>query len=246
MGKERREKENLLIFCHMNRKSFIKTSLKALSATTLAPLLIGSEKLGHHVPEGEACILTPRETAGPFPTKNPAAFQFMDIRGDREGVSMELVLTIQDRRNNCQPLEGAIVDIWHCDKDGHYSEYGGMRMQREDFTEAHFLRGRQITDADGNIGFQTIFPGWYPGRPPHIHVEIFNTVGRSVLITQVAFPKPTCDHVYTHSELYTQGLQDTTNERDGIFRDSIEHEMATLTGNLEEGYRFSHTIVVES
>ena len=35
-----------------------------------------------------------------------------------------------------------------------------------------FLRGIQTTNANGEVVFTTIYPGWYQGRATHIHVEV--------------------------------------------------------------------------
>lgn len=227
----------------MNRKKFLQTSLKALGAFTIVPFLAFWKK--EKSISGD-CVVTPSETAGPFPTKKPGSLQMMDIRADRAGAPMEITLTIQNRNDNCAPLPEAIVDIWHCDKDGYYSEYGSHRLQQEDFTAAHFLRGRQLADKAGRVGFTSIFPGWYRGRAPHIHVHIYAPNGRSLLVTQIAFPTDICDTVYTSATgLYTRGKQDTPNLRDNIFRDSLERELARVTGSLAEGYRLEHVIVVE-
>ena len=81
----------------------------------------------------------------------------MDIASDRTGVGLEVQITIQNKNNNCEPLAGAMVDIWHCDKDGYYSEYGGTGLQPTDMTAYHFLRGRQSTDGYGLAAFASIF-----------------------------------------------------------------------------------------
>ena len=38
--------------------------------------------------------------------------------------------------------------------------------------ELVFLRGVQITDAQGTAEFKTIYPGHYPGRVNHIHMKV--------------------------------------------------------------------------
>ena len=229
----------------MNRKKFLRTGAKALSMLSVGPFFMGVNKQRQDL--SEDCETTPRETAGPFPTKNPATLEIVDIRSDRAGVPLEVLITVRNHNKDCAPLAGAIVDIWHCDKDGYYSEYGGMRMQRQDFTEAHFLRGRQISDEAGQVAFTSIFPGWYRGRAPHIHVEIFDAEEQSLLVTQIAFPGEVYETVYGEAaELYHRGMPDTPNSRDGIFADSLAAELAELEGNVASGYRLQHTIIVKA
>lgn len=195
--------------------------------------------------ETGSCTTSPSETAGPFPTKTPSSLVASDIRSDRTGVPLTVKLTINSRSNNCAALAGAIVDIWHCDKDGNYSEYGGTGMQSTNYTSVHFLRGRQTTDASGIVTYTTIFPGWYAGRAPHIHVHIYNASGVSLLVTQIAFPTNVCDTVYTTAtNFYTRGKQDTANASDNVFADSLASELATVNGNITDGYTLTHLITV--
>jgi protocatechuate 3,4-dioxygenase beta subunit len=191
------------------------------------------------------CTSTSSETAGPFPTKDPSSLSLVNIKSDRTGVAFSIKITIQNKNNSCAALAGAIVDIWHCDKDGYYSEYGGTGMQSANFTSVHFLRGRQVTDSNGVAGFTSIFPGWYGGRAPHIHVHIYDASGKSLLVTQIAFPTTVCDTVYTTAtNFYTKGKQDTSNASDNVFSDSLANELASVTGNITDGYVLTHTIVV--
>src|SRR6267143_1150140 len=121
----------------MERKQF----LKSLGMTTLLlPLFYSCKKKDDPAPGTASCASTDSETAGPFPTKSPSGLVMADIRSDRTGVTFSITITIQNKNNNCAALAGAIVDIWHCDKDGYYSEYGGTSMQPVDLTAAHFLR----------------------------------------------------------------------------------------------------------
>jgi protocatechuate 3,4-dioxygenase beta subunit len=193
------------------------------------------------------CTTSPSETAGPFPTKDPSSLAIADIRSDRKGVDLSVIITIQNKNNNCNALQNAIVDIWHCDKDGYYSEYGGTGMQSANFTSVHFLRGRQTANADGNVAFKTIFPGWYSGRAPHIHVHVYDSNGNSLLVTQIAFPTDVCNTVYTTAtQYYTRGKQDTSNSQDSVFSDSLSQELASVSGNITDGYQLSYTIVVNA
>jgi protocatechuate 3,4-dioxygenase beta subunit len=170
-----------------------------------------------------------------------------DIRSDRTGVDLTVNITLQNKNNNCEPLSNALVDIWHCDKDGNYSEYGGTGMQSTNYQSVHFLRGRQTTDSTGLVSYKSIFPGWYSGRAPHIHVHVYDSTGKSLLVTQIAFPTDICNAVYTTAtQFYTRGTQDTSNASDNVFADSLANELATLTGSISNGYVLTHAIVVSA
>lgn len=199
-----------------------------------------------------SCSVSPTETAGPFPTITPSSLVRTDIRGDRTGVAMTMKITIKNVNSSCAALAGAIVDVWHCDKDGYYSEYGGTGMQSVNYTSVHFLRGRQTTDANGLVTFTSIFPGWYTGRATHIHVHIYSTSGTSLLITQIAFPEGSGTAVATvngsdgASYGYTKGMSGYTyNASDNIFSDDkTGSEIASVAGSLTNGYTLEHTINV--
>ena len=241
----------------MVRKDFLKKGvLAALGFTAIAPLAssckkedtdllsTGNESSGSSSSSG-SCTTSPTETTGPFPTKTPSSLVTNDIRSDRTGVPLAIKITINNKNSNCAALAGAIVDIWHCDKDGYYSEYGGTGMQQANFTSVHFLRGRQTTDANGLVQFTSVFPGWYSGRAPHIHVHVYDASGRSLLVTQIAFPTDVCDTVYTTATNdYTRGKQDTSNARDNVFADSLASELATVSGSVANGYTLTHLITV--
>jgi protocatechuate 3,4-dioxygenase beta subunit len=128
------------------------------------------------------------------------------------------------------------VDVWHCDAGGNYSEYGTLTAQS-------FLRGRQTTDANGQVSFISIFPGWYPGRAPHIHVEVLDSNDNSIRVSQIAFPKNICDTVYATADY--NGTADTSNSGDGVFSNSLDGNMAdSVTGNVTDGYTLLKTIIV--
>ncbi|MGE0423973.1 MAG: intradiol ring-cleavage dioxygenase [Reyranellaceae bacterium] len=114
---------------------------------------------------------TERQTEGPFfrggsPQRVNLAGQ---IRGERVNLD-GLVMT-----RTCQPVRGAIVDIWHADAAGDYDHRG------------YELRGHQITDERGAWRFETIAPARYPGRTRHYHVKVTPPGGRT-LTTQLYFP----------------------------------------------------------
>ena len=238
-----------------SRKKFLKHFL--IGATSV-PLIIEACKKedlnsGSETGSGSgSCGVSPTETAGPFPTKTPSSLVRSDIRADRTGVAIAINITINNTNNSCAALAGAIVDIWHCDKDGYYSEYGGSGMQSVNYTAVHFLRGRQTTDANGLVSFTSIFPGWYSGRATHIHVHIYNASGTSLLVTQIAFPEASTSAVATVNGSggtaygYTKGMTGYTyNAADNVFSDDTAGvEIASVTGSLSAGYTLAHTIKV--
>jgi protocatechuate 3,4-dioxygenase beta subunit len=184
------------------------------------------------------CSATPSETSGPYPydlSKNSAIFR-TDITEGKTGIPLTLTLTIVNSNDNCSVISGARVDIWHCDKDGYYSEYSEPGyLGTQDNTGKTFLRGIQLTDTNGQAKFTTIYPGWYTGRVTHIHVEIFvNSVLR--LTTQVAFPDSLNTTVYNTSLYSAHGQNSTTNSNDQVFSDSYNSELVTITGDTTNGY----------
>lgn len=233
----------------MERKKFLSQSLTALGIAFVAPISKSCRKTDVTADTDKtgsgSCAATPTETEGPFPTKSPSSLMQSDIVGDRTGVALTVKIYITDRNNGCAALANAIVDIWQCDAAGNYSEYGGTGMQSTNYASVHWLRGRQTTDSNGLVTFNSIFPGWYSGRAPHIHVHIYSTSGISLLVTQIAFPTDICNTVYTSASPYkSRGTQDTQNANDNVFSDSLSSELATVTGSVSAGYTLTHTINV--
>ncbi|RZL47623.1 MAG: intradiol ring-cleavage dioxygenase, partial [Pedobacter sp.] len=167
-----------------------------------------------------SCSVAPTETEGPFPTHTPASYVRSDITDGKTGYKLTIKLVVGNSNNNCNPLANAIVDIWHCDAEGNYSEYGGSGMQSTNYQSVHFLRGRQTTDANGLVTFTSIFPGWYSGRATHIHVHVYNAAGTSLKVTQIAFPEGTGTAVALVNG-YSKGLSAYTyNKNDNVFSDA--------------------------
>jgi protocatechuate 3,4-dioxygenase beta subunit len=195
------------------------------------------------------CTVAPNETEGPFPRTHQQALCVQTLPRE-EPEFLTINITIKNKNANCDALQGALVDIWHCDKDGNYSEYGGTQMQSANYTTVSFLRGRQVTDANGLVSFTSIFPGWYTSRATHIHVHIYNSAGTSLLITQIAFPEGTNSAVATVNAAtaygYTKGMTGYTyNANDNVFSDdSAGLELSSVSGSLTEGYTLEHTIYV--
>lgn len=192
-----------------------------------------------------SCTVAPTETEGPFPTKAPASYVRSDITEGKTGYKLTAKIVIGNSNNNCKALANATVDIWHCDAEGNYSEYGGTGMQSTNYQSVHFLRGRQTTDSNGLVTFTTIFPGWYTGRATHIHVHVYNAAGTSLKVTQIAFPEGTGSAVALVNG-YSKGITGYTyNKSDNVFSDdSAGIQIATVTGSLAAGFELNIQISV--
>lgn len=231
----------------MKRKQFLSKGVIGMGSVLGLTSLFASQ---HRNREGQdsdytECFGSPKETRGPFPNKTPAQYVRENIVGNRIGIPLLMKFTILNKNENCRPYSNALVDVWHCDSHGKYSEYGGNRMQPEDLSDEHFLRGRLATDANGLASFISIFPGHYPGRSPHIHLEVMDQNEKSLLVTQVAFPEHVCNAVYVTNNYKDANY--TSNESDSIFRNSLENNMAdSITGDLQNGFTLEKSIVVIS
>lgn len=158
-----------------------------------------------------------------------------------------LTITVVDVNNSCAPLAGYVVYVWHCDRDGSYSLY--------DLPAESYLRGVQVTDANGQVTFTTIFPGAYAGRYPHMHFEVFTslaaaTSGRNAkLISQFAMPRDICTTVYNNVSGYSASvsrLASSTTANDNVFGDNTSAQIAAqtpaLTGSVSAGYTGTVTV----
>jgi protocatechuate 3,4-dioxygenase beta subunit len=99
----------------------------------------------------------------------------------------------------------------------------------------------QTTNANGDVTFTTIYPGWYQGRATHIHIEV-TINGRSVKATQIAFPESINNTVYAQGAYARRGSNPTSNAADGIFADSLSAELVTPSGSPSSGYTASYQI----
>lgn len=141
------------------------------------------------------CVVTPSETAGPFPSITLPVRS--DVREDRTGLQLTLAISVVNTSANCAPVANASVESWHCDAAGNYSEYGNL-------TSSTWLRGVQPVDSNGVARFTTIYPGWYAGRATHIHLEVMVN-NRSVKTTQLAFPEEINSAVYASGVYAAKG-----------------------------------------
>jgi protocatechuate 3,4-dioxygenase beta subunit len=161
--------------------------------------------------EGAAeCVLTPELTEGPYWIDNSLTRR--DITEGRHGLPLILRLAVV-HADNCRPIKGADVELWHADASGEYSGFEGGPGGR---TETRYLRGHQRTNAKGVVRFDTIFPGWYAGRTPHIHVKV-HVGGDEVHTGQLFFNERITRAVYRTRYYASRGEYDTSHSEDNIY-----------------------------
>lgn len=184
------------------------------ATATVAPKTATSSATEELFDASATCSVTPEQTEGPYYFDVDAIRR--DIREDREGTELRLALRVRDA-GSCEPIENAVVDLWHCDATGLYSGFesastgGGGRRDEETY-----LRGAQATNAEGIAEFVTIYPGWYRGRTVHIHAKV-HLDRQTALTTQLYFDDAFTDEVYAAEPYASDGPRDTLNDDDGIF-----------------------------
>jgi protocatechuate 3,4-dioxygenase beta subunit len=165
---------------------------------------------------GASCTLQREVTEGPFYLDLDLLRR--NIRGGRPGTPLTLRFKVVDA-TTCRPIRNATVDIWHCDAGGTYSGVSG--------NSGRFLRGIQRSDSAGNVRFETIVPGWYGGRTPHIHVKVFVS-GNEVHTGQLFFNAATLKGIYAQGAYASRGQADTSNSSDGIYRQAGSRSVLPL------------------
>jgi len=135
----------------------ILTTRKSLAQTTATPSCGGP---------------TPPQIAGPFfIPQSPERSNLIE-----PGIKVNRMrLTGQVVDANCRLVPGALLDFWQCDDKGEYDNQG------------YRLRGHQFVNATGQFVLDTLVPGAYPGRTPHLHVRV-QRKGGPILTTQLYLP----------------------------------------------------------
>ncbi|MFT3833170.1 MAG: intradiol ring-cleavage dioxygenase [Micropruina sp.] len=206
----------------------------------------------------------PDETNGPYPADGTNGPDILEqsgvVRSDitrsfgtsttkAEGVPMTMTLTILDLAGGGGAFAGVAVYVWHCDAGGNYSMYSqGLESE-------NYLRGVQIADSSGKVSFTSIFPACYSGRWPHVHFEVYPDqasiadADKRICTSQLAFPKDVCDTVYA-TDRYSASrtnLAAVSLSTDNVFgEDGAAHQMATVTGSVDTGYRVALTVPIDT
>ena len=186
------------------------------------------------------CVVRPALTEGPFFVDEK--LNRSDIRSDSKtkivsaGVPLTLTFLVSKVGvGKCEPRSGVMVDVWHCDALGKYSN-----EQSEGTAGTNFLRGFQTTDATGKAAFKTVYPGWYNGRAVHIHFKLRTVSNGKVtgeFTSQVFFDDALSDAVYTAAP-YTgrSGKRNVLNGDDMIYKNGGSQMLLSLKGDAKTGY----------
>jgi protocatechuate 3,4-dioxygenase beta subunit len=228
----------------LSRRELVSFFGAAASGTLLARRASGGEqRIQTQLPLPD-CVAQPRQTEGPYFVDE--RIRRSDIRVDSTtgtasaGAPLELRFEVQrvSADGVCSLLPGAQVDIWHCDALGVYSDVADRRV---DTTGQNFLRGYQVTDEEGRVRFDTIYPGWYRGRAVHVHfkVRVPGDGGRTDEFTsQLYFDDDLTNRVHALEPYAANKGQRLLNARDMIFR---EGGTQLLLPVVEEEGRFAAT-----
>lgn len=204
------------------------------------------------------CSVIPSETEGPYPgdgsnssggsIANVLALSGVvrsDIRssiggasGVATGVPLQVIIELVNTNASCADLAGYAIYLWHCDALGRYSMYSSG------VTGENYLRGVQATGSDGLATFQTIYPGCYAGRVPHIHFEVYRSTSTAtnwnnkLRTSQLCFPTDANSAVYATSGYGNSAANNNaiSLSSDGIFSDGYATQMAAMTGSVSAGY----------
>lgn len=181
-----------------------------------------------------ACVVRPEKTVGPYFVDE--MLNRSDIRSDpstgavKAGVQFDLKFVVSKiASNSCAAFAGAQVDIWHCDAGGLYSDESANGTSGQ-----KFLRGYQVTDANGVAQFTTIYPGWYSGRTVHIHFKIRATTsagGSYEFISQLFFDDTLTDQIFSQAPYNTRGTRNTRNATDNVYGTDGGQLLLTLSQN---------------
>jgi protocatechuate 3,4-dioxygenase beta subunit len=177
------------------------------------------------------CVRTLEADDGPFYYESSPLRR--DISEGRKGVKLKLIVNVANATpisTACAPLADAVVDVWHADAEGMYSNVGGD-VQTVNTLGAKFMRGHQVTGRDGRVEFDTVVPGWelVTAPPPlnlivratHIHVQVFHD--HKIATAQVYFPDELLDQLYKEADPYRMHRQMTVPGLKGRMIDRVRN-----------------------
>ncbi|MGW3108238.1 intradiol ring-cleavage dioxygenase [Streptomyces sp. NPDC001100] len=202
------------------------------------------------------CTLSAEVTEGPYALDG--ALVRTDLREGKEGVEVQYTFTVVDQDNDCAPLVGALVEIWHCDALGEYSGYVGKNGHTED-DDGTFLRGGQPTDTQGQVSLVSVWPGHYVSRAVHVHMRVHTGVtiadgtytgGTLVHTGQLFFDADRNEQVQATSPYSDNTTAETVLADDTVYDDGgAASGLLTLTAlgtSVSDGYTATLTVGVST
>ena len=173
---------------------------------------------------------------------------FNGMPGTANGVPVDLNLTFQSASDWRSPLTRHAVYVWHADAAGEYSVFNRP--------DTNYLRGIGITDSRGRVRFQTLYPGTYRGRAPHIHFEVYRSLDAfrlgapSLIRSRILFPDIISRAVYTRHPVYAGSMEKYNELRlEPPVRDPAQDmrsiQLATVSATGPSALRAGLTLFVE-
>ena len=197
-----------------------------------------------------SCLVRPELTEGPYYVDEE--LERSDIRSDpsdgtlRPGALLTLTFNVSSAASSaCAPLAGAIVDVWHCDALGVYSDVSDPGFNT---SGKKFLRGYQVTGSDGVVRFTTIYPGWYRGRTVHLHFKIrsaTSAVSAYEFTSQLFFDDALTDRVHASEPYAAKGQRTLRNAGDGIYNGGGSQLVLDVRATAE-GYAATFNIALDN
>ncbi|MGH8877557.1 MAG: intradiol ring-cleavage dioxygenase [Stackebrandtia sp.] len=160
----------------MNRRKALALGGGVVGAAGLgAAAIAGTAEASSNPALANVCELTTELTEGPYYVDLNMVRQ--DITEGKTAAPLQLKISVVET-GACGAVPDAAVELWHNDYWGYYSSFtdhhpGGSVPPPDNVGDPNtFLRGIQLTGADGYCEFTTLLPGWYIGRCTHIHVKV--------------------------------------------------------------------------
>ncbi|ORY63060.1 Intradiol ring-cleavage dioxygenase [Pseudomassariella vexata] len=170
--------------------------------------------------------LAPETIIGPYWVEGE--FIRTNVTEGQQGIPIHVDLQFVDI-SSCAAVPSMLVDLWHANATGTYSgvvDGGGLNST--------FMRGIQITDTDGVVQFDSVFPGHYMGRTNHIHVisnrggTLFDngtyTGGTVNHIGQLYFDQELIDVIESMPPYYNNPIRQMVNVQDFLVAQEASRE----------------------
>lgn len=136
------------------------------------------------------CGLTKSVTEGPYYVSGTSLLQDNNLNYDMlEGTPIVISGYVYAGETDTEPIPNAKIELWQTDSNGSYHPNANGAASKF-YQDEISLRGYVVSDVNGAYSFSSIYPGYYEGRPRHIHVKI-SADGYKPVFTQLLFqPQP--------------------------------------------------------